>query len=63
MSDDKKETLNEFAGVSIETALTNEQVSQAIVVEMRLGIRGGACAFLSPLDGVATEAGAISESI
>jgi hypothetical protein len=63
MVDDKKQTLNEFAGIFVELALTNAQVAQAIAAEARLGIRVGDCAFLSGSGEVVTDAGVISKSV
>ena len=39
----------ELRGAFVETALTNEQVAQAVAEELRLGIGDGECAFLEDL--------------
>lgn len=45
MTNDDKQALSEIVGVSVETALTDAQVAQAILLEKQLGIHGGECAF------------------
>ena len=52
MGEDDKVMAHTVIGTSVETALTNEQVEDAIAMEAALGLRDGECAFLAVPDTV-----------